>query len=167
MTETGALERVIEGIRFVRATAGGAGRNLARPVRGAAGRRHRAAAGLCPRHPACGTDGAGRAAQRAGGGAALVALSLGRRPLETQHGREDVRGRRDLRRRDHRVRRFDQLLSFAGGAVRARRFRHGERVHPLGADPVRHAGRDARPRERGQHAVHRRFQRTGRIRNPA
>ena len=55
--------------RALRALAsGGAGRDLARSVRGAAGRGDRAAAGLCPRHPACRADRAGLSAQRAGGG---------------------------------------------------------------------------------------------------
>ncbi len=55
---------------------GGAGRDLARPLRRAAGRRHRAAAGLCPRHPRGRALGprpaAGRPRHRRAGGGDLA-----------------------------------------------------------------------------------------------
>ena len=48
--------------------------------------------------------------------------------------------------------------------VTARRRRHGQRLHPPHADSARDAGRDPRPRQRGERRVHRRVERTRRVR---
>ena len=62
-----SLETLFAGFRYVRDTSDPARRDLARPVRGAARRRHRAAADLRARHPRRRALGARAAALGAGG----------------------------------------------------------------------------------------------------
>ena len=128
--------------------AGGAGRDLAGSVRGAAGRRHGAAAGLCPRHSACRPDRAGLSAKRARR-RRLCRRLLPHPPPDRGPGRrQDVRRRGGVRRRHHRLRSFHLVSAVAAGAVRAGRQRHGERQYPLLADPAGDAGCDARAASR-------------------
>ena len=97
-------------------------------------------------------------------GAAMTALFLAYRPLTRRTGRRMFQAVGDLRRRHHRLRRVGKPAAVARLPVRAGRGRHGQRLRP--ADPCadRHAGRDARAGVGGQQRLHRRVERTGRIR---
>ncbi len=64
-------------------------------------------------------------------GAALMAFSLARWPIQRRTGIIMFRGGCGVRRRHHRLRPLDQLLSLAGGARRARRLRHDQRLRAL------------------------------------
>ncbi len=133
-------------------------RHLARPVRRAARRRHRAAADLrrrsVPYRPAGPRPAARRTrrrrARRHGGAHRLSAHTAGR----PHH----VRQRGLLRARDRGVRAVELVPAVDGRACRARSIRCGERGHPHDAGADRDAGRDARPRQRGELAVRRHVQ---------
>ena len=84
---------------------GRVGRHLARPVRGAAGRRHGAAADLRARHPAHRRLGAGRAACRTGGGRADDVGPAGTPAAAPPRRPADVRRRGGVRPGHGRVRR--------------------------------------------------------------
>ena len=133
-------------------------RHLARPVRGAARRHHRAAADLRRRglsrrlgRPRAAARRAGR--RRAGdhGRADALAADAARRP-------HHVRERRLLRARDHRVRHVDIVRAVDGGIGGAGRIGRGERGDPHDAGADRDPRRDARPRQRGEFAVRRHLQ---------
>jgi MFS family permease len=97
-------------------------------------------------------------------GAAIVAISLAGQPDHAPRRRQDVRGRRGVRAGDDRLRPLARVLRIARGARRHRRLRHGERLHPPHARAARDAGRDPRPRERGERRLHRRLERARRVR---
>ena len=131
------------------------GRDIARSICRAAWRRGGAAAGLRARHSACWSHRIGHPAQcarRRRGADRIHIIPLAHHaPL----GRAHVCRRRDLWRRHHRLRPVAQFLFVAGGAVRDRRVRHGERECASVADQFRHARSDARPCRRGEHVVYR------------
>ena len=139
--------------------AGGAGRDLARPVRGAAGRRRRRCcrstrATSCTSAPkawaCCAGAGDGRAADVAG---ARARRSAQPRAARSCSRRVAIFGAATLV-----FGRVDLVLAVDGGAVRQRRRRHGQRRRAPDAGAARHARRDARPRQRRQRDLHRRQQ---------
>ncbi len=107
--EPPGLERVLEGLRFVRRTPILLGRHPAGPARRAVRRGGRAAAGVRPLDPARRPGGAGRAAGRSGGRGA--GRRAGAHPLaDRPPGRAHAAHRRGgLRHRDHRVRAVPDL----------------------------------------------------------
>ncbi len=111
-----------------------------------------------------GPDGFGWLRAAPGMGAAVVAMTLAWRPLTRNVGAKMFGGVARLRRRHRRVRAVARLLCLARGARRDRRLGHGERLHPSHAGAARDAGRDPRPRERGERRLHRRLERARRVR---
>ena len=124
---------------------GGAGRDFARSVRRAAGRRHRDAAGLCARYFGNGPVGAGHAARRAGDRGHRHRHDS--RPLSGAAPRrmDDVYIGRPVRRGDLRVCGLAGLPRVAGGADRTGRLRHDQRLHSRHPGPAPHPGLHAWP----------------------
>ena len=110
-----------------------------------------------------GTVGLGGVACGAGG---WRAADLGRAVAAeaAAGGAGDVRRGGAVRRRDDRVRRLALDAAVAGGTVRARRGGRGLGRGALLAGAAADAGRDARPGECGQRAVHRHVQPARRVR---
>ena len=108
--------------------------------------------------------GTGPAALRAGDRRGSTALLLAHRPARPPRRGEDALVRRRLRRGYDSVRRFAQHNGRDGRAYFGRRLGHGERRRARHVGAARHARRNARPRECGRHGVHRRVERTRRIR---
>ena len=96
-------------------------------------------------------------------GALTMAIVLTRWSFENHAGRIMFAGGRGLRHLDHRVRAVGLVRRRARRARGARRLRHGQRGDPHDAGAARDAGRDARPRHRGQRAVHRHVEPARRI----
>ena len=95
---------------------------------------------------------------------ALARRGVAHRPSYPRSCRHrDVRLRRAVRRLHGRVRGLDSPVAVDFCARNARRDRHGERLCARDADPALDAGRGARPRQRRQHGLRRRVERTRRI----
>ena len=150
------LELVKEGLAYVAYQQGGAGRDLARPGRGAAGRRDGAAAGLRPRCPACRTGGLRPAAHGPGAG------GDGRRPMARVRGRSASKAGVDHARRaspysasprwcSGSSRLLCPVAARPGGAGRGG---HAERLRAPDPGPAGHPRRHARPRGGGLDPVH-------------
>ncbi len=105
---------VLDGFRFVVQQEAVVRRDLARPVRRVVRRRHRAAAGVSPPTSCTSTARASGLLRAAPGvGAAIVASDAGLARHRAARRALDVRRRRRVRRRDHHLRTFDQLLVVA------------------------------------------------------
>ena len=98
---------------FCALASGGAGRDFAGSVCGAARRRHGSVAGLCPRYPACRPDRAGISEKRARRRCLRRRLRAHPPPDRGPGGRQDVRRRRHLRHRHHRLRPVHLVSAFA------------------------------------------------------
>ena len=121
-----------------------AGRDVAGPVRRAAGRRHGAASHLRARHPAHRPRRPGRAALGAGAGGADRGRDLVPHP-DRAASRPQAAGRGGgLRLLDDRLRAGHLVLVRFRGAGDQRRGRHVQRRDPPVAGPARNPGRDAR-----------------------
>src|SRR5206468_8024969 len=137
---------------------------VAGPLRGAARRRHRAAADLRSRHPRHGPLGARTAA----GGAGLR-RARDVRGADAPSGRAPrragaVRGRPRVRRRHRGLRRLHPPAAVTGGAHGARRVGSAQRRHSTLAGADSHARQHARPRERRALVDHRHLEPAGRVR---
>ena len=131
---------------------------------GAAGRRGGAAAGLRARDSAHRSVRTGSAARGSGLGRRYGCDSPGALSAAAAGRPQHAVLRRWIRRVHHRLRAVAQHCAVADCADADRRVRYGQRDCALHAGSAHDARRNARPRERGEYAVHRSVERSGPIR---